>query len=74
MGLLKRKRKPDEETENLKAILDIIAPSIAKFETVYNICVNTLRCILALREYPTSTDDLAILRHLGEKHGVTLLI
>ena len=69
-----RKRKPDEETENLKAFLDMIAPSIVKFETGYYICGNTFRCIWALREYPTSTDDLAILRHLGEKHGVTLHI
>lgn len=74
MGLFKRKRKPDEETENLKAFLDMIAPSIVKFETGYYICGNTFRCIWALREYPTSTDDLAILRHLGEKHGVTLHI
>ena len=74
MGLFKRKWKPDEETENLKAFLDMIAPSIVKFETGYYICGNTFRCIWALREYPTSTDDLAILRHLGEKHGVTLHI
>ena len=74
MGLFMRKRKPDEETENLKAFLDMIAPSIVKFETGYYICGNTFRCIWALREYPTSTDDLAILRHLGEKHGVTLHI
>ena len=74
MGLFKRKQKPDEETENLKAFLDMIAPSIVKFETGYYVCGNTFRCIWALREYPTSTDDLAILRHLGEKHGVTLHI
>ena len=74
MGFFKRKRKTDEETENLKAFLDMIAPSIVKFETGYYICGNTFRCIWALREYPTSTDDLAILRHLGEKHGVTLHI
>ena len=74
MGLFKRKRKPDEETENLKVFLDMIAPSIVKFETGYYICGNTFRCVWALREYPTSTDDLAILRHLGEKHGVTLHI
>ena len=58
----------------MKSFLDMIAPSIVKFETGYYICGNTFRCIWALREYPTSTDDLAILRHLGEKHGVTLHI
>ena len=38
------------------------------------ICGNTYRCVWALREYPTSTDEQAILRHLGEKDGVTLRI
>ena len=65
MGLFKRKRKPDAEIGNLKAFLDMVAPSIMKFETGYYICGNTFRCVWALREYPTSTDDLAILRHLG---------
>ena len=74
MSIFRRKKQPDAETESLKAFLDMIAPSIVKFETGYYICGNTFRCVWALREYPTSTDDLAILRHLGEKHGVTLHI
>ena len=74
MSIFRRKKQTDAETESLKSFLDMIAPSIVKFETGYYICGNTFRCIWALREYPTSTDDLAILRHLGEKHGVTLHI
>ena len=74
MSIFRRKKKTEAETESLKSFLDMIAPSIVKFETGYYICGNTFRCIWALREYPTSTDDLAILRHLGEKHGVTLHI
>ena len=74
MGLFRKKQQPDAEAETLKAFLDMIAPSIVRFETGYFICGNTFRCVWALREYPTSTDDLAILRHLGEKHGVTLHI
>ena len=38
------------------------------------ICGNTYRCVWALREYPTTTSEQAILRHLGEKDGVTLRI
>ena len=72
MGLFKRKRKPDEETENLKAFLDMIAPSIVKFETGYYICGNTFRCVWALREYPTQTDEQALLRHLGEKERLVI--
>ena len=30
------------------------------------ICGNTFRSVWALREYPTATDEQAILRHLGE--------
>lgn len=52
----------------------MIAPSVIRFNTDHYICGNTYRCVWALREYPTSTEEQAILRHLGEKHGVTLHI
>ena len=52
----------------------MIAPSVVSFMPDHFICGNTFRCVWALREYPTSTDEQAILRHLGEKDGVTLRI
>ncbi|AFV02284.1 TraE-like protein [Dehalobacter sp. UNSWDHB] len=52
----------------------MIAPSVIKFNTDHFICGNTYRCVWALREYPTATDEQAILRHLGEKDGITLKI
>nr|WP_227765095.1 hypothetical protein [Zhaonella formicivorans] len=52
----------------------MIAPSVIKFNTDHFICGNTYRCVWALREYPTATEEQAILRHLGEKDGVTLKI
>ena len=58
----------------IQEFLDMIAPSVIKFETDYYICGNTFRCVWALREYPTATDEQAILSHLGEKDGVTLRI
>ncbi len=58
----------------IKDFLDMIAPGIIKFNTDHFICGNTYRCVWALREYPTATDEQAILRHLGEKDGVTLRI
>lgn len=72
----KQIRKGMEKTENvhIKGFLDMIAPSTVKFETDYMICGNTYRCIWALREYPTSTEEQALLSHLGEKDGVTLRI
>ncbi|WP_312907032.1 VirB4 family type IV secretion system protein [Tissierella praeacuta] len=60
--------------EKIKSFIDMIAPSIIKFNTDHFICGNTFRCVWALREYPTSTNEQAILRHLGEKDGVTLRI
>lgn len=61
-------------TKPQKDFLDMIAPSVIKFFTDYFICGNTFRCVWALREYPTSTSEQAILRYLGEKDGVTLRI
>ncbi|WP_442871679.1 VirB4 family type IV secretion system protein [Anaerotignum sp.] len=58
----------------IKTYLDMIAPAVVKFNTDHYICGNTFRCVYALREYPTSTQEQAILRHLGEKDGVTLRI
>ena len=54
--------------------LDMIAPGIIQFNTDHYICGNTYRCVWALREYPTSTKEQAILRNLGEMDGVTLKI
>ena len=62
------------EDTRIQEYLDMIAPSVMKFETDYFICGNTFRCVWALREYPTATDEQAILSHLGEKDGVTLRI
>lgn len=62
------------ESLNTKDYLDMIAPSVMKFEVDHYICGNTFRSVWALREYPTATDEQAILRHLGEKDGVTLRI
>ena len=63
-----------QEDVRIQEFLDMIAPSVIKFNTDHFICGNTYRCVWALREYPTATDEQAILRHLGEKDGITLHI
>jgi energy-coupling factor transporter ATP-binding protein EcfA2 len=70
------KKQNDQATADskVKTYLDMIAPAVVKFNTDHYICGNTFRCVYALREYPTSTQEQAILRHLGEKDGVTLRI
>ena len=69
------KRVPSKPSEpRVKDFLDLIAPTAVKFNTDHYICGGTYRCTLALRSYPASTEELALLRRLGEKSGVTLTI
>jgi type IV secretory pathway VirB4 component len=63
-----------KEDVRIQEFLDMIAPSVIKFNTDHFICGNTFRCVWALREYPTATEEQAILRYLGEKDGITLHI
>ena len=70
----RKKQMPQTEEDKVKSFLDMIAPSVVKFNPDHFIFGNTYRCVWALREYPTSTEEQAILRHLGEKNGVTLHI
>ena len=70
----KKKTVIPAEDAKIKDFLDMIAPGVIKFNVDHFICGNTFRCVWVLREYPTATDEQAILRHLGEKDGVTLRI
>ena len=63
--------RPAAEEPYIKDFLDMVAPSVIDFKVDHYLCGNTCRCVWALREYPTSTDEQAILRHLGEMDGVT---
>ena len=62
----------DEEKGRVKDFLDMIAPGIVEFKPDWYICGNTYRCVWAIREYPTATQEQAILRNIGEMEGVTL--
>ena len=57
-----------------KDFLDLIAPSAVRFNTDHAVCGDLYRCTMALRSYPATTEELALLRNLGEKSGVTLRI
>lgn len=70
----KKKQVIDQEEVVVQEFLDMISPSVIRFYTEYFICGNTYRCVWALREYPTATEEQALLRYLGEKDGVTLHI
>lgn len=70
----RKKEIIDPEEIKVQAFLDMIAPTTLKFYTEYFVCGNTYRCVWALREYPTSTEEQALLRYMGEKDGVTIHI
>lgn len=70
----KNKTEPRVQETRPKDFLDLIAPAAVKFNTDHYICGSMYHCTLALRSYPATTEELALLRHLGEKSGVTLSI
>ena len=74
MKNLFHKKEISPQEAFIRTFLDCIAPGVVKFEVDHYIFGNTYRCVWALREYPASTESQAILRHLGEKSGVTLRI
>ena len=57
-----------------KDFLDMIAPAAVKFNTDHFILGSAYHCVMALRNYPTTTEELALLGHLGERSGVNLTI
>lgn len=72
MRLFKKKQVISEEEVHVQEFLDMVFPSVIRFYSEYFICGNTYRCVWALREYPTATEEQALLRYLGEKDGLTL--
>lgn len=64
----KRPAKPVEAPP--KEFLDLIAPAAVRFQTDQMILGDSCRCTLAIRGYPTSTEEMALLRHLGDMSGV----
>lgn len=78
MGLFNRKPKvlTPEQAEEIytKDFFDMILPSTIKFFTDYYIVGDSYRSVWAVREYPPSTEEQAILSQLADRNGVTLRI
>lgn len=73
---LGRKPLTPEQAEEIrtKDFFDCIAPATIRFQTDYAIIGNSYRSIWAIREYPPSTQEQAILARLADRSGVTLHI
>lgn len=67
-NLFKKKEVVSEEEVKVQEFLDLIAPSTIRFYTEYFVCGNTFRCVWAIRDYPTSTEEqaLPLIRKLKE--------
>ena len=57
-----------------KDYFDCIAPSTIKFMNNYYIVGDSYRCVWAIREYPPSTEEQAMLSKVADRNGVTLRI
>lgn len=74
------KRKPKvltpEQAEEIrtKDFFDMILPGTIKFLSDHYIIGDSYRCVWAIREYPPSTEEQAILSQLADRSGVTLRI
>ena len=76
--MLKRKPKiltPEQAEEiRTKDFFDLILPGTIKFLSDHYIVGDSYRCVWAIREYPPSTEEQAILSQLADRNGVTLRI
>ncbi len=62
------------ELRRTKDYFDCIAPSTIRFMNNYYIVGDSYRCVWAIREYPPSTEEQAMLSKVADRNGVTLRI
>lgn len=71
-----RKKKPLTQeqiaAEEAKSFFDCVSPATIKFYPSHYLVGDSYRCVWAIREYPTSTEEQAILSHLADQSGVTM--
>ena len=76
MAKKQRKKKkaalPAPAAQRPREFLDLIAPGMIQFNTDHYLFGNTYRAAMMLRGYPPTTEELALLRQLGEMDGVTV--
>ena len=62
------------EDVRVKNFFDQILPGTIKFLSDHYVLGDSYRCVWAIREYPPSTEEQAILAQLADRSGVTLRI
>lgn len=77
MGFYSRKKeKKQERLEriSLKNFFDRTLPGVLKFYNDHYICGDSYRCVWAIKEYPPSTEEQAILSRMADRSNVTVRI
>ncbi len=74
MGKKKTLSSDEQEFIRTKDFFDMILPGTIKFFPDHYIIGDSYRCVWAVREYPPSTEEQAILSQLADRNGVTLRI
>ena len=62
------------EEVRVKNFFDQVLPGTIKFLSDHYVLGDSYRCVWAIREYPPSTEEQAILAQLADRSGVTLRI
>ena len=72
----RRQKKKQEKQERLaiKDFFDRVLPGVLKFYSDHYICGDSYRCVWAIKEYPPSTEEQAILSQLADRSHITLRI
>ena len=73
--MAKKQISPEkQELIRTKDFFDCIAPGVIRFFVDYYIVGDSYRCAWAVREYPPSTEEQAVLARIADRNGVTVRI
>ena len=74
--LIKKKQveltEEEKEEIRIKDFFDRVLPSTIKFMSDHYIVGDTYRCVWAIKEYPPTTEELALFSQLADRNNVTL--
>lgn len=70
----RNKELTEEEKEVIrtKSFFDMILPSTIKFSTDHYVCGDSYRCVWAIKEYPPTTEELALFSTLADRNNLTI--
>ena len=73
--MTKKQISPEkQELIRTKDFFDCIAPGVIRFFVDHYIVGDSYRCAWAVREYPPSTEEQAVLARIADRNGVTVRI